>query len=202
MIQCYELWGLYGQGNDANEDSKENTGKKKKASKAKEASKIDLGVVFLENAYRILNENGRLGIVLSNSIASIDSHRIARQWLMDKMRIVALFDMPANVFAETGVNTTIIVAYKPSDKELKRLKEQNYDVFVRDIRKVGYEVKTSKRVKFFESKYKINYETFETEIDKDGNPILDEDFTQTVADFRQWCMSQEKTLQDLFIKEK
>lgn len=198
VIQCYELWGLYGQG--ANND--DNAGKMKKASKNREASKIDLDVVFLENAYRILKENGRLGIVLSNSIASIDSHRIARQWLMDKMRIVALFDMPANVFAETGVNTTIIVAYKPSDEELKRLKEKNYEIFVRDIKRVGYEVKTSKRVKFFETKYKINYETFETEIDKDGNPILDEDFTQTVVDFRQWCISQEKTLQDLFIKKK
>ena len=190
VIQCYELWKLYGQKSEG------------KSKKAKEASKIDLGVVFLENAFRILKENGRLGIVLSNSIASIDTHRIARQWLMDKMRIVALFDMPANVFAETGVNTTIIVAYKPSDNELKRLKEQNYEIFVRDIQKVGYEVKTSKRVKYFDQIYKINYETFETEIDKDGNPILDEDFTQAIVDFRQWCLSQEATLQDLFIKEK
>lgn len=190
VIQCYELWNLYGQKSD------------EKTNKAKEASKIDLGVVFLENAYRILKENGRLGIVLSNSIASIDSHRIARQWLMGKMRIVALFDMPANVFAETGVNTTIIVAYKPSNSELKRLKEQNYEIFVRDIQNVGYEVKTSKRVKYFDRIYKTNYETFETEIDKDGNPVLNEDFTQTIADFRQWCLSQEATLQDLFIKDK
>ena len=57
-------------------------------------------------------------------------------------------------------------------------------------------------MKYFSPIYKINYETFETEIDKDGKPVLDEDFTQTVADFRQWCMGQEKTLQDLFIKEK
>lgn len=187
VIRCYELWNLYGQKNDV---------------KSKKVRKIDLGVVFLENAYRILKENGRLGIVLSNSIASIDSHRMARQWLMDKMRIVAMFDMPANVFAETGVNTTIIVAYKPAEQELERLKEQNYEIFVRDIQKVGYEVKTSKRVKFFSPVYKINYETFETEIDSEGNPILDEDFTQAVRDFRDWCLSQEKTLQDLFIKEK
>lgn len=183
VIRCYELWKLYGQ----NE---------------KEATKIDLGVVFLENAYRILKENGRLGIVLSNSIASIDAHRIARKWLMDKMRIVALFDMPASVFAETAVNTTIIVAYKPSDGELKRLKEHDYEIFIRDIKKVGYEVKTSKRVKYFDPIYKINYDTFETVIDKDGKPVLDEDFTQTIIDFRQWCVSQEKTLQDLFIKDK
>ena len=183
VIQCYELWKLYGQ-------------------KGKDASKIDLGVIFLENAYRILKDNGRLGIVLSNSIASIDSHRIARQWLMEKMRIVALFDMPANVFAETGVNTTIIVAYKPTESELKRLKEQNYEIFVRDIQKIGYEVKTSKRVKYFDPIYKINYQTFETEIDSEGKPLLDEEFSQTISDFRQWCLSQEKTLQELFIKEK
>lgn len=202
VIQCYELWNLYGQKNElnSNEEDRDLKGqkKKKKDDTPKQATKIDLGVVFLENAYRILKDNGRLGIVLSNSIASIDSHRIARQWLMDKMRIVAMFDMPANVFAETGVNTTIIVAYKPSDDELERLKGQNYEIFVRDI----YEVKTSKRVKFFSPIYKINYETFETEIDQDGNPVLDEDFTQTITDFRNWCVGQEKTLQDLFIKVK
>ena len=194
MIQCYELWNLY------NKKGTSSSGKGTKASK--QNAKIDLGVVFLENAYRILKENGRMGIVLSNSIASIDSHQIARQWLMDKMRIVALFDMPANVFAETGVNTTIIVAYKPKEVELKRLKQKGYDIFVRDIKKVGYEVKTSKRVKYFDPTYKINYTTFETEIDKEGNPVLDEDFTPTIADFKEWCMRQEKTLQDLFIKEK
>jgi len=194
MIQCYELWNLY------NKKDTSSTGKSSKASK--QNSKIDLGVVFLENAYRILKENGRMGIVLSNSIASIDSHQIARQWLMDKMRIVALFDMPANVFAETGVNTTIIVAYKPKEAELKRLKQKGYEIFVRDIKNVGYEVKTSKRVKIFDPTYKIDYTTFETEIDAEGNPILNEDFTSTTADFREWCTGQEKTLQDLFIKEK
>ena len=193
VIKCYELWNLYGQRNIYSEKTKKTK---------KEANKIDLGVIFLENAYRILKENGRLGIVLSNSIASIDSHRIARQWLIEKMRIVAIFDLPANVFAETGVNTTIIVAYKPNENELKRLKEQNYEVFAKEIKKVGYEVKTSKRVKFFSPIYKINYETFETVIDKNGNPILDEDFTQTIFDFKQWCLGQESTLQNLFIKEK
>lgn len=195
MIQCYELWHLY-----SNKGEEQPTGKKKKAEK--QASKIDLGVVFLENAYRILKENGRMGIVLSNSIASIDTHKIARKWLMDKMRIVAIFDLPANVFAETGVNTSIIVAYKPNKKELAKLKEQNYQVFFKGIEKVGYEVKTSKRVKFFSPNYKINYENFEIEIDKDGRALLDEEFTETITDFKKWCLSQEKQLQDIFIKAK
>lgn len=197
VIECYELWNLYSNKGDDNSD----TADKKKLSK-KQATKIDLGVIFLENSYRILKEGGRMGIVLSNSIASIDSHKIARQWLMDKMRIVAIFDLPANVFAETGVNTSIIVAYKPTVDELKKLKEQNYQVFAKDIQRVGYEVKTNKRVKQFVPTYKIDYKTFEVQIDNGGNPMLDEDFTQTISDFKQWCISQEQVLQDMFIKAK
>jgi type I restriction enzyme M protein len=178
LIECYELWNLYG------------------------GKKIDLGIIFLENAYRILKENGRMGIVLSNSIASIDSHKQARKWLIDKMRIVAIFDLPANVFGETGVNTSIIVAYKPEKKELIKLKEQNYQVFAKEINKIGYEVKTNKRMKFFPPIYKVNYETFEMVIDHEGRVMLDEDFTETVQHFKEWCKGQEKTLQDLFIKEK
>jgi len=178
LIECYELWSLYG------------------------GKKIDLGVIFLENAYRILKENGRMGIVLSNSIASIDTHKQARKWLMEKMRIVAIFDLPANVFGETGVNTSVIVGYKPKEKDLAKLKEQNYQVFTKDIQNVGYEVKTKKRVKYFEPIYKIDYNSFEIQINTEGMPVLNEDFSNTIESFKQWCKGQEKTLKDLFIKEK
>lgn len=178
IISCYELWNKYN------------------------STKIDLGVIFLENAFRILKENGRMGIVLSNSIASIDSHRMAREWLMDNMRIVAIFDLPAGVFAETGVNTTLIVAYKPSKFRLSELQNKNYEVFFRNIENVGYEVKTKKRVKVFEPVYDIDYNNFQVIMDENGNPLLDEDFTETVKDFKQWALSQETELIDLFVKEK
>lgn len=176
ILEMYELW-----------------------SEAKSGKWIDPGLIFLENTVRILDENGRLGIVLSNSLASIDRWETARQWLLSKMRIVALFDLPANVFADTGVNTTLIVAYKPSEEELKRLRKNNYEVFVKNISKVGYEVRTSKRVKYFNPIYKINEKTFEIEQDEEGSPLLDEEFTGTVKEFKEWCLSQEKTLQDTFL---
>ncbi|MDI6736108.1 MAG: N-6 DNA methylase [bacterium] len=179
IIEMYELWNIARSGNW-----------------------IDPGIVFLENAYRILKDNGRIGIVVSNSIASIDRWEKTRSWFMEKMRIVALFDLPANVFADAGVNTTLIVAYKPKESELKKLQESNYDIFVRDIKKVGYEIRTSKRVKHFNPIYKINEKTFDIEQDKEGNPLLDEEFTSTIKDFKEWCLGQEKILQDLFIKER
>jgi len=178
ILEMYELWDISRCGNW-----------------------IDPGIIFLENAYRILDTNGRIGIVLSNSIASIDRWKKTREWLTNKMRIVALFDLPSNIFADTGVNTTLIVAYKPNAKELDKIKATNYEVFTKKIEKIGYEVRTSKRVKFFNPIYKINETTFDVEIDSGGNPVLDEDFSQTVTEFREWAKSQEKTLFDLFVKK-
>ncbi len=179
IIEMYELWHISRSGNW-----------------------IDPGLIFLENTYRILKEGGRFGIVVSNSIASIDRWDTARKWLMDKVRIVALFDLPTGVFADTGVNTTVIIGYKPKEEELKRLQKTNYSIFVKDIKNVGYEVRTVKRVKFFNPVYRINEETFEVEQDPEGQPLLFEEFTSTEAEFKDWCLGQEKTLQDLFIKDK
>ena len=178
FIECYELWHSY------------------------KSKSIDYGVIFLENAYRILSENGRMGIILSNSIASIDTHKKARQWLLDHMRIIALIDLPPNVFAETGVNTTVIIAYKPTTNELARLKKNDYEIFIRDIKNVGYEVVTSQRMKKFVDKYMVDPNTFKYVVDENGELKKDEDFSQTVLDFRAWCNGQEKIVRDLFVKDK
>lgn len=175
IAECYELWNRYKQ------------------------TKIDMGVIFLENAVRVLKENGRMAIVLSNSIASIDAHSEARKWLCENMRIVAIVDLPPNIFAEAGVSPTIIFAYKPPKKELEKLLKSNYQVFSREIKKVGYEVKTKNKVKYFETQYKINPVTFEKEINTDGTAMLDEEFTETVKKFKAWCNTQEDSLKKLFL---
>ncbi len=177
IAECYELWNRYGQ------------------------TKIDLGVIFLENAVRILKENGRMAIVLSNSIASIDAHKEARKWLCENMRIVAIIDLPSNIFAEAGVSPTIIFAYKPSQNDLAELRRNNYQVFSKEIKKVGYEIKTKNKVKYFETQYKLNPRTFEKEINPDGTAKLDEEFTETIGAFKQWCNLQEEPLKNLFLGE-
>ena len=111
------------------------------------------------------------------------------------MRIVALFDLPANVFAETGANTSILIAYKPKPTALRRLNETGYSIFVRDIQRVGYEKRTSKRNVFFNPVYLIDETTFEISVNEQGEPVLDEEFTDTLSEFRKWSLR--KTLQDL-----
>ena len=139
-----------------------------------------------------------MGIILSNSLASVDKWNAAREWLINKMRIVALFDLPSNVFADTGVNTTIIIAYKPPKERLDELINNNYDIFIKDIKKVGYEVKTSKRIKYFEKKYKLDAD-YNMIVDRMGKPIIDEEFTEIEKMFKEWCNTQENELKKLFL---
>jgi type I restriction enzyme M protein len=161
---------------------------------------FDLGVVFLENAVRSIKPMGRFAIVLSNSIASNNTWKFARKWLLKQIRIVALFDLPPNVFAETGVNTTIVVGYKPLSGRLNQLQKNDYSIFTRDIELVGYTKKTVNRNVVFDKNYRLNEKTFETETDESGESLIDEEFTAAVKDFREWCLFQEEELKKLFLE--
>lgn len=159
--------------------------------KKKYPNSMDMGVLFLENAYKILEEGGRMGIVLSNSIASIKEWQNIRKWFLERMRLVATFDLPANTFGETGVATTVIIAYKPKKNE-KHLLNSDYEVFIKEIQNIGYEVKTVKRSIHFEAQYIINEETFE-KMEK-----LNEDFSEMQIEFKEYLKRQEEEIKKAF----
>jgi len=152
---------------------------------------MDNGVLFLENSYKLLEDGGRMGIILSNSIASIKEWENVRTWLLERMRIVALLDLPANTFGETGVATTVIIAYKPKEDE-KHLLDNDYEVFIKEIENIGYEVKTIQRTIHFKPQFMINEETFE------NTSNLEEDFTVMIAEFKEYLKRQEEEIKEAF----
>jgi len=154
-------------------------------------SSMDMGALFLENTYKLTEEGGRFGIVLSNSIASIKEWENIRAWLLERVRIVALFDLPANTFGETGVATTVIIAYKPKESE-KKLLDDDYEVFINEIENIGYEVKTVKRTVTFKPQFLINEETFE------HTSQLDEDFTEMIGEYKKFLQRQEEEIKEAF----
>jgi type I restriction enzyme M protein len=161
------------------------------AENGKKPNSMDMGVLFLENAYKLLEEGGRLGIVLSNSIASIKEWENVRKWLVEKMRIVAVFDLPANTFGETGVATTVIIAYKPRENE-KKLLSNNYEVFIKEVENIGYEVKTVNRSIEFKPQFVIDENTFER------TEQLEEDFTDMLSEFKEYLQRQEEEIKEAF----
>lgn len=149
---------------------------------------IDMGAIFLENAYKVLKDGGRMAIVLSNSLASIEDWRYLREWLFTKMRITALIELPNRSFGETGVATTVIFAYKPKPDQADLL-EKDYPVFIREVENIGYEVKTKDRVVIMSPTFVIDPETLEREKDAEGNDKKLTDFPSIVNDFGDWLES-------------
>lgn len=152
---------------------------------------MDMGAIFLENAFKILEDGGRMAIVLSNSIASIKEWENVRKWLLERMRIVGVFDLPSNTFGETGVSTTVIIAYKPK-KDEKKILNNNYEIFIKEVDNIGYEVKTVNRTVTFKPQFIINEETLE------HTSELDEDFTEMQRNFKEFLKRQELAVKKAF----
>ncbi len=183
-------WDLPKETIELYETFKEKSDLDKKGNK-KYPNSMDMGVLFLENAYKCLEDGGRMAIVLSNSIASIKEWQNIRKWFLSKMRIVGTFDLPSNTFGETGVATTVIIAYKPKKNE-QNLLNADYEVFVKEIVNIGYEVKTVKRSVHFAPQYIINEETFE----KTGK--LNEDFSAMQREWKEFLQRQEEEIKNAF----
>ncbi len=152
---------------------------------SKEPLTIDMGIIFLENAYKLLRDGGRMAIVLSNSIAGIAQWAKVREWFISKMRIVGIFDLPQDTFGETGVATTVIIAYKPKSNE-RNILNTNYEVFIKSIKNIGYEVKTTDRIVVMKPIFEVNTATFERIKDKNGNDKRLTDLPQLVNEFNDW----------------
>jgi type I restriction enzyme M protein len=157
---------------------------------------MDMGALFLENAVKILNEGGRMAIVLSNSIASIKEWEGIRAWFLSKMRVVATIDLPSGTFGETAVATTVLVAYKP--KSGSDILEKDYQIFPFEVQNIGYEVKTKKRLVTFEPRFLIDETTFSEAVDMEGNKLLLEDFSALQEEFSTWIKFQEPDLRKAF----
>lgn len=155
-------------------------------------STMDKGALFLENAVKILKDGGRMAIILSNSLATIEEWQNIRKWFLSKMRLVATIDLPSNSFGETGVATTVLIAYKPKKTELDILNE-DYSVFMANVDNLGYQVQTINRVITFTPTYKMDLNTFER-LDE-----IDEDFTQIIHDFKNYLITQEPCIKTVFL---
>ncbi len=78
--------------------------------------------------------------------------------------------------------------------------KNDYEVFSSEIENVGYIKKTSDRNVIFEKDYKLNTTTFETILDPNtGDNLLNEDFSENIERFKEWCFHQEEELKNIFL---
>lgn len=102
----------------------------------KEKTKVPLEVLGLERSLQLLRNNGKLAIVLPESIFVNKSYAYVRTWLQKNVKIRGIISLPLSTFTPFGANikTSILIATKNKGCE-------DYNVFTGVIEDIGFDSK-------------------------------------------------------------
>lgn len=103
--------------------SKDTSGYTKGKLKDKEAPQI----LFIERCIQLLNDKGKMAIVLPDGCFGNESLSYLRSWLLDHVKIIGVIDLPLETFLpNTGTKTSVLLCKKAPAHEL----EKDYPVFM------------------------------------------------------------------------
>jgi type I restriction enzyme M protein len=95
-----------------------------------------LEILGMERCIQLLRDNGKLAIVLPESIFVNKTFSYVRKWLQDKTQIKAIISLPIETFAPfgTSIKTSILFCTKKNNMDGK-----NQNVFTGGIDNIGYD---------------------------------------------------------------
>lgn len=118
-------------------------------------------LAFINRCLEYLAPGGRLGIVLTDGALANDTSQIARNWILQQAKLLAVISLPQPTFAPygSGVKTSVMFLEKrikpiqfektvDLQKELEKI-ENDQDVFMAKIENIGYDA--AGRLSVFES---------------------------------------------------
>jgi len=79
--------------------------------------RFDLFSLFIEKGIRFLDNGGKLGYIVSNTLLTNDVLEPIREYILDSCIIEEIVDLGRGVFEEANVNTVIIILKKEKDEE-------------------------------------------------------------------------------------
>jgi len=157
---------------------KEKDGIWKKTSKLQDGQVPD--ILFIERCLQLLDNHGRMAIVLPDGDLTNSSLEYIREFIKQKARILAVVSLPPETFIPhgTGVKASILFLQKLGEEELEKLKKEDYPIFMAICEKIGYDVRGRTLYKKDEKGELIKDENGKRMVDRDINEIVDgfEDF--------------------------
>jgi len=156
------------------EQSKE-TGKWEKANTLQNGQVPD--ILFIERCLQLLEDGGRMAIVLPDGDLTNSSLGYIREFVKQKARILAVVSIPQETFIPhgTGVKASVLFLQKLNKEKLEELKDKDYSIFMAICEKIGYDIKGR-------TVYKKD-EMGEFILDDEGEKIVDSDIQEIVDAF-------------------
>ena len=142
-----------------------------------------LGILFVERCYKLLDDRGRLAIILPEGYLSTPTYGYLRQWLIDHLRLLCLVELPRRIFVKSSadVRSNVLIAQHLSPAALKRARTSDYPIHADMARKVGF-----KMGKGYSRLFVRDRETGIEIRDEKNRRISDTDFHRIVKSFNQF----------------
>lgn len=139
-------------------------------------------ILFIERCLQLLNEGGRMAIVLPNGNFENPSLEYLRYYIKLKTKILAIVNLPQETFIPfgTGVKTSLLFLQKDTPNLVRE-----YPIFFGRVTKLGYQGNKNGTPTYQKDKFgQIIKDSF-------GQPILDEDFSDVVNAFKKFQKGNE-----------
>jgi len=96
-------------------------------------------VLFIECCYKFLKPGGKMAIVLPDGILGNPNTLSVRQWILQRFKLIASVDLPVETFLpQVGVQASLLfLQKKTAEEQLVPIEEEDYDVFMAIVEKVG-----------------------------------------------------------------
>lgn len=147
--------------------------------------------LYIERCIELLKIGGRMAIVLPNGNFENSSLEYIRYFIMKKTKIIAIIKLPQETFIPygTGVKTSLLFLEKKDETENK----QDYSIFFGRINKLGYQGNKNGTPLYKKNSYG------QMIFDEKGNQILDENFTELLQAYKDYCSGKEQRSANLFV---
>lgn len=137
------------------------------------ATSQQLGILFIEKCFKLLDDNGRMAIILPEGYLCTSLYGYVREWIIRNLKILALVELPRRIFnrSDADLRANILIAQKLPTKKLIRAIELDYPIHAELVRKVGF-----KMGKGFSIEPKRDPKTGDVIRDAQNEPLIDSDF--------------------------
>lgn len=114
-------------------------------------------ILFIERDYQLLQNHGKMAIVLPDGVFGNDSFAYVRHWLKEHGQILAIIDVPTETFQpNTSTKTSVLFFEKMKKDEIPN----NYDIFMAICETCGH--------------------------DRRGNETQEDDILNVSKEYRKW----------------
>lgn len=147
---------------------------KKQLDKAKKKKEVSTETLFIERWYQLLKPNGRLGVVLPESVFDTTTNRYVRLFLYKYFWIRAIVSLPDLAFQPyTPTKTSLLFAQKKTPEEVKEW-EELWKKYQKEYKKLRKRIDELLKVK----KGAFEYEKLQNELVDKLKELLGENFDE------------------------